>query len=72
MLLNSDKRKFLRILVKLKQINAGTFTHKELSTYLTTSKRKINSFMRGKIYDIDLLIRFSRLLGMDIKLKLCL
>jgi len=65
---NIDKRKFLRILIKLKREN--TDKQKNIAEYLNISERTINSFMRGKKYDFWLLSQFSALLGYNLNFYL--
>ena len=64
MISNIDKRKYLRILITVKEKNI--FTQQEIAGYLKVSERKVNSFMRGKIYDFWLLVQFAGLLGIQI------
>ena len=65
---NIDKRKYLRILLELKYKNP--FTQQEIAGILHISERKINSFVRGKIYDFWLLTQFAGVLGLSINFKL--
>ena len=63
-----DKRKYLRILIELKDKNV--FTQQEIAGYFKVSERSINTFMRGKVYNFWLLTQLAGLLGMSIDFKL--
>ncbi len=62
----TDKRKFLRILIELKEKHANTFTQQEIADYLHISLRKVNSFLNGKNYDFWLLIHYGALIGVRV------
>jgi len=66
MISNRDKRKYLRLLTTLKGKHAKIFTQKEIAGYLSISERKVNSFLRGKIYDFWMLTQYAGLIGIDI------
>lgn len=68
MILDIEKRKYLQILIKLKRRNG--YTQQEIAEHLTTSERKVNSIMRGKLYDFWFLKRFANILGMNINFNL--
>jgi len=68
MISNNDKRKYLRILINLKEKNVNIYTQQELSNYLSVSQKKMNSFLNGKLYDFWLLIQFSSIIGIELEL----
>ena len=70
MISNLDKRKYLRILIEIKQKSAGIFTQKEIATYLNISERKVNSFLRGKSYDFWMLTQYAGLIQKNIIFKI--
>ena len=46
------------------------FTQKELATHLKVSRKKMNNFVNGEIFDFWLLCRYADLLGKRIDFKI--
>ena len=73
MILDSEKSKFLAILTKINHSNntgGKIFTQSELAGHLKVSRKKMNDFVNGTIFDFWLLCRYADLLGMEIKFTL--
>jgi len=73
MILESEKSKFLAILTKINHSNNSggkIFTQSELAEHLKVSRKKMNDFVNGTIFDFFLLCRYADLLGMEIKFQL--
>jgi DNA-binding XRE family transcriptional regulator len=65
-ILPNEKRKFLRMLIELKQRRAQTFSQDEVATYLGISRRTLVDFEHGRIYNFWLLCRYGDLLGLPV------
>ena len=70
MVSNLDKRKYLRILIELKEKHAKIFTQDEIANHLSVSKRKVSSFINGKIYDFWMLTQYAGLIGININFEM--
>ncbi len=73
MILEQEKIKFLHILTRINNRNSSCgklFTQSELAIHLKVSRKKMNSFINGEIFDFWLLCRYADLLGMGIKFNL--
>ncbi len=73
MILEQEKIKFLHILTRINnRNNSGVklFTQSELAIHLKVSRKKMNSFINGEIFDFWLLCRYADLLGIQINFKI--
>jgi len=70
MVSDKDKRKYLRILIELKEEHANIYTQKEIALYLGVSLRKVSSFLNGKIYDFWMLTQYAGLICEKINFEL--
>ena len=73
MIIENEKSKLLHILSELNKRNEDgvkLFTQKELATHLKVSRKKMNNFVNGEIFDFWLLCRYADLLGKRIDFKI--